>query len=242
MQTFKSRKFVCESFKGLSPAEADAVTSKWADRIAYWSDAAYWRKSVTAGALHWLHRPLEKCLFIDDDGLERDARYHLFRMLGELNIAEAAAPIETYLINAKWPRSKIVQAAGAHWKISGNKRYVSKIADALTTEASNDAAAWLETIELAEKMPIRIEGHEKDDDFELLTGTFLRNKGFNFEVYLSDGASSDTYRNTRIFEMYIKADDIIQWSWSAHVLNNEPSWRFGQLLRDDLLCGLAAVM
>lgn len=242
LQTFKSRKFICQRFKELRPAEVDAVLSSWADEIAYWSDEAYWRKKITAGALHWLDRPVEECLFINDDGGESDARHHLFRMLGELNIAQALSSIEHYIRDAEWPLSTIVQAAGAHWKISGKKQFVSRIEAALTTDASNDAAAWLETIQLSEKMPIQIESHEKEENYELLTGIFLRNKLFNFEVHLTDRASSETYRDTRIIEMYIKANDVIQWSWSAHVLNNEPSWRFGRLLRDDLFRGLSAAM
>ena len=62
---------------------------------------------------------------------------------------------------------------------------------------------------------------------------------FHFEIYFDDEPSENTYKDTRIREMYIEHGGAIQWSWAGPPLDKEPDWDYGQLLLADLFAGIA---
>ena len=69
-------------------------------------------------------------------------------------------------------------------------------------------------------------------------GFFVDDTNFLFEVYLDDVPSKDTYKGTRISELYIKFNDgaspSIQWSWPTFN-GEEPDWDYGKQLLAYLL-------
>lgn len=75
---------------------------------------------------------------------------------------------------------------------------------------------------------------------DVVEGFFTRAPGFTFELYLNDVQSDETYRNTRICEMYIKLDStppITQWSWN-NFDRQKLEWAFGEKLVADLCAGI----
>lgn len=79
---------------------------------------------------------------------------------------------------------------------------------------------------------------KKGMDCDYAEGKFSRNSEFTFEIFFEDQHSEDTYKATRIAEMYIKSGDVIQWSWAGPPLDKEPDWEFGEQLLADLLVGI----
>ena len=74
-------------------------------------------------------------------------------------------------------------------------------------------------------------------------GFFTRNDYFVFKVFFAAEPNEDTYRNTRLSEIYIETQDdkAPQWTWhSEH--RGDPDWAYGKLLFADLLAGIDAAV
>ncbi len=75
-------------------------------------------------------------------------------------------------------------------------------------------------------------------DCDCARGLFTRDPELTFEIFFDDEANENTYKDTRIREMYIEHGGVIQWSWAGPPLDKDPDWEYGKLLLADLLTGI----
>jgi hypothetical protein len=110
-------------------------------------------------------------------------------MLGELESRAAVPVIEDYLINVDAaPADAVAQAAGAHWRITGTEKFLPRLEAAVHSSASARQDNGLK--KLASR---RLPSEQKIEyGLESVEGTFVRNRGFNFVVYLEPVPTVDT--------------------------------------------------
>jgi DNA-binding winged helix-turn-helix (wHTH) protein len=245
-----SRAFLVDDLKEMEPQVLASTLAVWDGSehslcahlcVAFWENLPYWRKKVAPVLTYWLSKPVHACLFVDEEGNEIDCRCGVLIVLGKLEAEEASEAIAMCLSLAEADTSDVVvEAAGAYWRITGSERFAPKLEAGVQSKASARAKYWLEEIRLSKVPKIVVTSKEDDNGTQTIKGVFTRNKGFSFTVYLDELPSVDTFRDTRIAEMYISAHDVPQWSWGAHD-SKEPTWCYGRLLLSDLVTGMRAI-
>jgi hypothetical protein len=118
--------FLIHLLKTEPPAIKVAILSEWQD-MHEWSDRPQWLHRIIALLHDFTKFPQSECLYFDYEGQEEDFRFWVFRCLGHFKRKQSLRYVEDFLKSTKWPLGPLVEAAAAHWYITGEQTYLSLI-------------------------------------------------------------------------------------------------------------------
>jgi len=143
--------FLLSCLRTPEPLVVAAILGTW-QNMHEWNIERAWRSKFVGVLEALITLPQEKCLYFDHDGLEQDVRFWVFRCLQGLKPKHSLALIEEFLNTPTWAVETLVEAAMAHWCITGTTKYIHvlKRAARRRTDLSN-ARHFLEEIEKAKR-------------------------------------------------------------------------------------------
>ena len=105
------------------PEIVDAILSDWQD-MHEWSEGRNWIPRIIPVLYSLIALPQNKCLYFNYEGRESDFRYWVFRCLQGLKRRDSRKHIEAFLSTVTWPTETLVEAAMAHWYVTGSTAYI----------------------------------------------------------------------------------------------------------------------
>ena len=126
------------------------ILSEW-QRMHDWEDIGAWLPQILPLLHHLTSLPDDQCLYFRQDFGEQDVRFWVFRCLQGLRRRSSRRFIEAALASMKAPLETFVEAAYAHWCVTGSQQYLTILTRAARSRNSN-AKRFLDKIkEKAEK-------------------------------------------------------------------------------------------
>jgi hypothetical protein len=143
--------FLVARLEEAQPEIVAAILGKWQD-MHEWPDARIWIPRIIPILHNLITLPQDKCLYFDYERRESDFRYWVFRCLQGLRRKASRLYIEAFLASVTWPMETLVEAAMAHWCVTGSTKYIPLLRRAARQrhEFSN-AKYFLQTISESEK-------------------------------------------------------------------------------------------
>jgi len=140
-----TREFLIQHLGELEPESAAEILANWQD-IHEWTDSAVWASKVLPLLHKFATLPPEQCLYFDLENIEQDLRFWAFRCLQKLKRKISRKCIEDFLSSVNYPLRTLVEAAMAHWCVTGTEKYVPILRRACRAGDSN-AKYFLEQIQ-----------------------------------------------------------------------------------------------
>jgi hypothetical protein len=128
--------------------KAAILTGLW--RMSSGNDYSNWSPSLLKTLQKFTTFPIEKCLYFDEDGAEKDFRFWVFRCLSVTTSVSSLPFIENFLESETWTLETLAEAAAAHWHITKTNKYVH-ILKRVNKQMSYGSSAKV-TLEKIEKM------------------------------------------------------------------------------------------
>jgi hypothetical protein len=125
------------------------ILSRWEGMDEWWEGRSLIPRIIPV-LYNLIAMPQNKCLYFDWDGRERDFRYWVFRFLQKLRRRDSRQHIETFLSTVTWPTEALVEAAMAHWYVTGSTAYIPILRRAAKQHMCN-AKVYLKIIKENEK-------------------------------------------------------------------------------------------
>jgi hypothetical protein len=114
--------FLLERIKEAQPQLVAEILGQW--QGMHQSPEAQIRIAKLLPVLHQLlAMPQAKCLYFDSDGIESDCRYWVCRCLQGLKRKGSRVHLEAFLDSSDGPIETLVEAAMAHWCVTGTTKY-----------------------------------------------------------------------------------------------------------------------
>jgi hypothetical protein len=114
-------------------------------------DRPYLRDLVNDRLLPMLHEfceyPLSQSVYRDDLFGESDFRFWVFRCIRTIGNPESVPVIERYMESTNWPLEALVEAAHAHWALTGVPTYLEVLRRAKREDALGNAETALKEME-----------------------------------------------------------------------------------------------
>ncbi len=235
--TADAKTFVIERMAKMTAHEIAATMSIWREDCEHWPDLEVWRRELVVALTAIAKRPASESRYINSSGCEKDCRFWTLLPLARLNATECAALLSAIVSNeARGDPELIAEAAGAHWLATGSDEFRSTLQRQSRSAASTVAKGWLKEMEISSSGRVAVTEHDPTTRF--VKGTFNRDPGFRFELHYEDRVLPETYRDTRMAEIYLYAENVLQWSWPG----SEPEWRYERILLSDLIVGIAGII
>jgi len=115
--------FLLARLKEGQPEIVDAILSDWQD-MHEWSEGRNWIPRIIPVLYSLIALPQNKCLYFNYEGRESDFRYWVFRCLQKFKRKDSRKHIEAFLSTVTWPTETLVEAAMAHWYVTGSTAYI----------------------------------------------------------------------------------------------------------------------
>jgi len=105
------------------PEIVEAILSQWQYMDEWWEGRS-WIPRIIPVLYGLIAMPQNKCLYFNYDGRESDFRFWVFRCLQKIGRRDSRQHIETFLSTVTWPTEALVEAAMAHWYVTGSTAYI----------------------------------------------------------------------------------------------------------------------
>jgi len=115
--------FLLARLKEGQPEIVDAILRQW-QFMHEWSEGRNWITRIIPVLYSLIALPQNKCLYFNYDGRESDFRFWVFRCLQGLKRRDSIKHIEAFLSTVTWPTEALVEAAMAHWYVTGSITYI----------------------------------------------------------------------------------------------------------------------
>ena len=115
--------FLLARLKEEQPEIVEAILSQW-QSMHEWSEGRNWIPKIIPVLYSLIALPQNKCLYFNYDGRESDFRYWVFRCLQKFKRKDSRKHIEAFLSTVTWPTETLVEAAMAHWYVTGSTAYI----------------------------------------------------------------------------------------------------------------------
>jgi hypothetical protein len=133
------------------PEIVQAILSRW-QNMHEWVDGRKWIPRIVRVLYKLVALPQDECLYFNWDGIESDFRYWVFRCLQHLRRKDSVKHIEAFLSAVTWPIEALVEAAMAHWCVTGSTTYVPILRRAARQRHDiSNAKHFLKTIQEGKK-------------------------------------------------------------------------------------------
>ena len=132
------------------PEIVEAILSQWQFMDEFWEGRS-WIPRIIPVLYSLIAMPQNKCLYFNSGGRESDFRFWVFRCLQKLGRRDSRQHIETFLSTVTWPTEALVEAAMAHWYVTGSTAYIPILRRAAKSRGGYNAKRFLKIIKENEK-------------------------------------------------------------------------------------------
>ena len=136
MDSIVTRDFLIRILAKKQPIIVAEILSIWQD-MHNWGDSSVWVPRILPVLHRFTRLPQEQCLYFDHDGIEQDFRFWVFRCLQGLKRRGSRSYIEEFISSVKSPTETLVEAAMAHWCVTGSDLYIPILRRASRSGNSN---------------------------------------------------------------------------------------------------------
>lgn len=136
MDSIVTRDFLIRILAKKQPIIVAEILSIW-QGMHNWGDSSVWVPRILPVLHRFTRLPQEQCLYFDHDGIEQDFRFWVFRCLQGLKRRGSRSYIEEFISSVKSPTETLVEAAMAHWCVTGSDLYIPILRRASRSGNSN---------------------------------------------------------------------------------------------------------